>query len=86
ACDLYAMSLPDIETYIGQSIPVAAMEPELLVMPRPHAIDPEFAANAAADSAAFGDVVAPRPGEKPRRSSGQGRGAERHAAGGRDAA
>jgi ATP-dependent RNA helicase RhlB len=23
ACDLYAMSLPDIETYIGQSIPVA---------------------------------------------------------------
>ncbi|KZC36911.1 ATP-dependent RNA helicase RhlB, partial [Rhodanobacter sp. FW510-R12] len=81
ACDLYAMSLPDIETYIGQSIPVAAMEPELLVMPRPHAIDPEFAANAAADSAAFGDVVAPRPGEKPRRSGGQGRGAERHAGG-----
>ena len=80
ACDLYAMSLPDIETYIGQSIPVAAMEPELLVMPKPHAIDAEFAANAAADSAAFGDVVPPRPGEKPRRSgerSGNGRGAAR---------
>ncbi|MEY2158691.1 DEAD/DEAH box helicase [Rhodanobacter sp. FW106-PBR-LB-2-11] len=74
ACDLYAMSLPDIETYIGQSIPVAAMDPELLVMPKPHAIDAEFAANAAADSAAFGDVVAPRPGEKPRRSGGAGRG------------
>ncbi len=78
ACDLYAMSLPDIETYIGQSIPVAAMEPELLVMPKPHAIDPEFAANAAADSAAFGDVVPPRPGEKPRRSGGApGRSGER---------
>ncbi|MEP6897912.1 MAG: DEAD/DEAH box helicase [Rhodanobacter sp.] len=70
ACDLYAMSLPDIETYIGQSIPVAQMDPELLIMPRPRAIDAEFAANAAADSAAFGDVVPPRPGEAPRRSRG----------------
>jgi ATP-dependent RNA helicase RhlB len=72
ACDLYAMSLPDIETYIGQSIPVAQMEPELLVMPKSRAIDAEFAANAAADSAAFGDVVPPRPGEKPRRSRAPG--------------
>ena len=80
ACDLYAMSLPDIETYIGQSIPVAQMDPELLVMPKPRAVDAEFAANTAADSAAFGDVVPPRPGEKPRGSrssgdrSGSGRG------------
>jgi ATP-dependent RNA helicase RhlB len=77
ACDLYAMSLPDIEAYIGQSIPVAQMDPELLVMPRPREVDPEFAANAAADSAAFGDVVPPRPGEKPRRSGGPGRSGER---------
>src|SRR6185312_5285838 len=35
ACDLYAMSLPDIETYIGQAIPVATIAPELLVMPKP---------------------------------------------------
>ncbi|HWX65042.1 MAG TPA: DEAD/DEAH box helicase [Rhodanobacter sp.] len=77
ACDLYAMSLPEIETYIGQSIPVASMDPELLIMPKPHAIDAEFAANAAADSAAFGDVVAPRPGEAPRRSSGASRSGER---------
>jgi ATP-dependent RNA helicase RhlB len=70
ACDLYAMSLPDIETYIGQSIPVASMDADLLIMPKPRAIDAEFAANAAADSAAFGDVVAPRPGEAPRRSHG----------------
>ncbi|MEO9079202.1 MAG: DEAD/DEAH box helicase [Rhodanobacter sp.] len=73
ACDLYAMSLPDIETYIGQSIPVAPMDPALLVMPKPRAVDPEFVANAAADSAEFGDVVPPRPGEKPRRTSGSGR-------------
>ncbi|MGS0998579.1 DEAD/DEAH box helicase [Rhodanobacter sp. UC4451_H18] len=77
ACDLYAMSLPDIEAYIGQSIPVASIDPAWLVMPKPHAVDAEFAANAAADSAAFGDVVAPRPGEKPRHAGGS-----RH--GGRD--
>jgi ATP-dependent RNA helicase RhlB len=35
ACDLYAMSLPDIETFIEQKIPVASVEPELLVMPEP---------------------------------------------------
>ncbi|HEX7339971.1 MAG TPA: DEAD/DEAH box helicase [Rhodanobacteraceae bacterium] len=34
ACDLYAMSLPDIETYIGQKVPVAAIEPEWLTMPK----------------------------------------------------
>jgi ATP-dependent RNA helicase RhlB len=78
ACDLYAMSLPDIETYIGQSIPVAQMDADLLVMPKPRAIDAEFAANAAADSAAFGDVVPPRPGEKPRRPGARaGHGGER---------
>ncbi|WP_049624065.1 helicase-related protein, partial [Frateuria defendens] len=31
ACDLYAMSLPDIEAYIGQKIPVGAVEPDMLV-------------------------------------------------------
>jgi ATP-dependent RNA helicase RhlB len=77
ACDLYAMSLPDIEAYIGQSIPVAPMDPALLVMPKPRAIDAEFAANAAADSAAFGDVVPPRPGEKPRRGAAAGGRGER---------
>ena len=76
ACDLYAMSLPDIEAYIGQSIPVAAIEPELLVMPKPREVDAEFAANAAADSAAFGDRVEPRHDDKkkearPRRSGGR---------------
>ena len=64
ACDLYAMSLPDIETYIGQRIPVAAIEPEMLVMPKPREIDAQFAADAAADSAAFGDKVENRDGKK----------------------
>jgi ATP-dependent RNA helicase RhlB len=80
ACDLYAMSLPDIEAYIGQSIPVAPMDPALLVMPKSRAVDAEFAANAAADSAEFGDVVPPRPGEKPRRQGGASRSGERSGA------
>jgi ATP-dependent RNA helicase RhlB len=60
ACDLYAMSLPDIETYIGQRIPVSSIEPELLVMPKPKEVDAQFAADAAADSEAFGDKVVSR--------------------------
>ncbi len=35
ACERYAMSLPDIEAYIEQKLPVAAVEPDLLVaLPR----------------------------------------------------
>jgi len=80
ACDLYAMSLPEIEEYIGQKIPVANLEPELLVMPTPKQIDPQFAAEAAADSAEFGDKVKPREDSKPagsRRRRSDGRGGER---------
>jgi ATP-dependent RNA helicase RhlB len=79
ACDLYAMSLPDIETYIGQKIPVANMEADLLVMPQPKQIDPQYAAESAADSAEFGDKVAPRADGKPSGSRGGrgGRGGER---------
>ncbi len=35
ACDMYAQGLPDIEAYIGQKIPVARVELELLVTPAP---------------------------------------------------
>ena len=35
ACDLYAMGLPDIEAFIEQKIPTAAITPELLVVPPP---------------------------------------------------
>jgi ATP-dependent RNA helicase RhlB len=79
ACDLYAMSLPDIETYIGQRIPVAAIDPELLVMPKPKQIDEQFVAHAAADSAEFGDKVISREkkdsggsGGRSRREGGRG--------------
>ncbi|HET6805754.1 MAG TPA: helicase-related protein, partial [Frateuria sp.] len=76
ACDLYAMSLPDIETYIGQKITVAAVEPDMLLMPKPREIDPQFAAQAAADSEQFGDKVEPRGDERkgPRSGSGSRRG------------
>jgi ATP-dependent RNA helicase RhlB len=35
ACDLYAMGLPDIETYINQKIPTASIDAKMLVMPPP---------------------------------------------------
>ena len=35
ACDMYAQGLPDIEAYIGQKIPVARVDPELLIAPPP---------------------------------------------------
>ncbi|WP_395643077.1 DEAD/DEAH box helicase [Rudaea sp.] len=35
ACDMYAQSLPDIEKYIDQKIPTAAIDPALLVLPPP---------------------------------------------------
>jgi ATP-dependent RNA helicase RhlB len=82
ACDLYAMSLPDIETYIGQRIPVANIEPELLVMPKPREQDAQYMAEVAADSAAFGDKVEQRekdgsPRKGSRSGGGSGRGGDR---------
>ncbi len=84
ACDLYAMSLPDIETYIGQRIPVANIEPDMLVMPKPREQDAEFMADAAADSAAFGDKVEARekdgsPSKRSGSRNGRGRDGERPA-------
>jgi ATP-dependent RNA helicase RhlB len=44
ACERYAMSLPDIEAYIEQKLPVSAVEPDLLVaIPRPPREVPEGA-------------------------------------------
>jgi len=74
ACDLYAMSLPEIETYIGQKIPVETVEASMLVMPKPREIDPQFAAQAAADSEQFGDKVEPRGDERKGPRSGSRRG------------
>ncbi|HEU4664242.1 MAG TPA: ATP-dependent RNA helicase RhlB [Dokdonella sp.] len=35
ACDLYAMTLPEIESYIEQKIPTAPITPDLLIVPPP---------------------------------------------------
>ena len=35
ACDMYAQSLPDIEDYIGQKIPVGTIDPAMLAVPPP---------------------------------------------------
>ncbi|TDY03946.1 ATP-dependent RNA helicase RhlB [Thiohalophilus thiocyanatoxydans] len=59
ACDEYVFSLPDIEAYIGHKIPVAPMDPQLLIKPNPPQRDPN----------------APPPRQKPpqgRRRPGQG--------------
>jgi ATP-dependent RNA helicase RhlB len=75
ACDLYAMSLPDIETYIGQRIPVENIEAEMLVMPKPREQDAQYMAEVAADSAAFGDKVEQREKDgSPRKGSRSGGG------------
>ena len=67
ACDLYAVALPEIETYIGQKIPVEAVTMDLLkpVPPRARAAVPVDVADEADD-----DSVArpPRP-RSPRRGA-----------------
>ena len=51
ACDLYAMGLPDIETFIGQKIPTAPITPELLVAPPPRARSSHTTASSAEEAA-----------------------------------
>ena len=53
ACDLYAMTLPDIEAYIEQKIPTAPITADLLVAPPPRvrANAPESEANADEEAA-----------------------------------
>ncbi len=77
ACELYAVSLPDIERYIEQKIPVATVDPQFLKpaerKPRvgPVAIDGETdAPESIAD--AFATPVTPRDGSKRRRPGRSG--------------
>ncbi|MBW8076009.1 DEAD/DEAH box helicase, partial [Metallibacterium scheffleri] len=74
ACDLYAMSLPDIETYIGQKIPAATVTPDLLLSPKPRRSAAQAAAHAAIDDAAEGDAGAPYAAETRARPSRRKRG------------
>jgi len=52
ACDLYAMGLPDIESYIEQKIPTAPITPDLLVVPPPRPRAAPVASLSAEDEAA----------------------------------
>ena len=57
ACDLYAVSLPDIETYIGQKIPVSTVSPELLIAPKPRRSAAQMAAHAGDDAEGEADAA-----------------------------
>ena len=70
ACDLYAMSLPDIEAYIGQKIPVETIAAELLVAPPPRAPAQPTAFDDGdddTDAATPAPADAARPGRRRRR-------------------
>ena len=54
ACERYAMGLPDIEAYIGQEIPRASVDPELLVA-QPRAPRPQVEAEAE-DGESIGEI------------------------------
>ena len=84
ACDLYAMTLPDIEAYIEQKIPTAPITADLLETPPPRvrANTPASEANAedeAADDARNTAGPPPKSGSssRPGSRSRDGRGGER---------
>jgi len=81
-CEEYAISLPDIEEYIGRKIPVAAVAPELLAKliaaPPPSA---EFVQGRALASRSGGNRGGARPGgNRGGRSGGPSGGARRRSA------
>ncbi len=89
ACDLYAMSLPDIERYIDQKIPTSSIDPELMIAPPPrpraHPAAAADAADEAADDARNTAGAPPKSGSSTRsRRSGAGRSGERRQGGGRE--
>ncbi|HZX75652.1 ATP-dependent RNA helicase RhlB, partial [Lysobacter sp.] len=102
ACERYAMSLPDIEAYIEQKLPVSAVEPDLLVaIPRPPREVPEGAEGEQESiGAIFKEAREQRAADEERRGGGrkgagggrrsggrgEGRGEGRRSEGGRDGA
>ena len=87
ACERYAMSLPDIETYIEQKLPTAPVEAELLVaLPRPKRERPESDDGDDAEEESIGAIFKEareqRAAEEERRGGGRGKG---HAGAGRGA-
>jgi ATP-dependent RNA helicase RhlB len=85
ACERYAMSLPDIEAYIEQKLPVAAVEADLLVaVPRTPREVPAGGEGEEGESigAIFKEAREQRAADEERRGGGRGRSATR-AGGGR---
>ena len=78
ACERYAMSLPDIESYIEQKLPVAAVEAELLVaLPRaPRDVPAGAEADAEEETigAIFKEAREQRAADEERRGGGRSRG------------
>ncbi len=80
ACDEYAMSLPDIEAYIEMKIPVAAVDPALLL-----ALPPRRAPRAEGDTggeSVIEDALAAASAERKRRRERDGGGRARDGGGG----
>ncbi len=78
ACDLYAQSLPEIEAYIGQKIPVGTIDPAMLVLPPPRHRPASFVSSVDQDddeeettlaAAASGRGAPRRPPPRQRRGS-----------------
>ncbi len=79
ACDEYAMSLPDIEAYIEQKIPVASVDPALL-LPLPPRRAPRAAGESGEDSV-IEDALAAATAERKRRRERDGGGRGRDGGG-----
>src|SRR5690606_33692850 len=84
ACEMYAMSLPDIEAYIEQKIPVGQVTPELLTaIPRaPRAEASEGEGDELSIGTIFREVreqkaAEKRDGDKPRARKPRGEGSSR---------
>ncbi len=76
ACERYAMSLPDIEAYIEQKLPVVAVEPDLLVaLPRTPREVPAGEPGEEEESigAIFKEAREQRAADEERRGGGKGR-------------
>jgi ATP-dependent RNA helicase RhlB len=90
ACERYAMSLPDIETFIEQKLPTAPVEPELLIAvpraPRPASMQGDDDESGESVSAIFREAREAKAAEDERRGGGRSSGRQspgRQSSGGR---
>ena len=89
ACERYAMSLPDIEAYIEQKLPVAAVDADLLVaIPRaprevPEGVEGEADGENESIGAIFKEAREQRAADEERRGGGRSRGGKPGGSGGR---